>query len=242
MFVSQDSPYFPLGGFQGYLDLRAGVPDPGTGEAVVDVVGTSPYISLDLNPGIAFTLCIRPLAPVLRAGVLACEGGINLSSSARQDHHLGQVGVAGFQAADCTAAGGAVEGQGGLHPGVCNGPIQFGLSDEADSGAGALLIGAEPDRKLVGLPAEFTVEASLPCGDEGPGSVSSFVFVTGRAVSRIDDLNDVPDATLVDEERGENFSCQNWTQENGPGRLVLSLPVLHGLGGADAITVYVLDD
>lgn len=242
VFVSQDSPYFPLHGFHGHLDLRAGVPDPETGEAVVDVVGASEYVSLDLNPGIPFTVCLRPLVPVARAGVLACLGGMNLSSSARQDHHLGEVGVDGFQEADCVASGGAVEGPGASHPGVCNGPIEFGLSDEADSGPGALLIGPDPGRSLVGLPAELTVETALPCGDEGAGSVHSFVFVTGRAASRIEDVNDAPGVTLSDEERGENFSCQNWTQENGPGRLVLSVPALHGLGVADVITVYVLDD
>ena len=31
-------------------------------------------------------------------------------------------------------------------------------------------------------------------------------------------------------------------QENGPGRLVLSVPAVHGSTGGDLITVFVLDD
>ena len=48
--------------------------------------------------------------------------------------------------------------------------------------------------------------------------------------------------TLVYDNPGENFSCPAWTQENGPGNLILSFPTLHGAGNADLINVFVFDD
>jgi hypothetical protein len=47
---------------------------------------------------------------------------------------------------------------------------------------------------------------------------------------------------LTHQAEGENFSCAAWMTENGPGRLVLAVPAVHGAGAFDAITVLVLDD
>lgn len=233
---------FPHTGFQGFLDLTAGKPDPVTGRVSVDITAASPFISLDLNPDAAFTLCLRPLnLPVTGAGVLDCDGGSNLDLRAMQDHHIGEVGVNGFTEADCAGAGGTVEAADAPHPGVCNGPLEIQSTGDGDSGAGALQVGFDV-AGLQGLPVELTVEAALPCGDEGPGVATSFGFVTGLFRAVIDDVDDTVGSSLVHDETGENFSCWNWSQENGPGRLVVGLPALHGFAGADLISVFVLDD
>lgn len=234
---------FPNPGFQGFLDLTAGMPDPATGRVFVDITAASEFISLDLNPDAAFTLCLRPLGlPVTRAGVLDCDGGSDLGLRASQDHHVGEVGVNGFTEADCSAAGGTVEAGDAPHPGVCNGPLDIVPSGEADSGAGALQVGFDTALGLNGFPVELSVESALPCGDEGPGVATAFGFVTGLFRGEISDLDNSLGTSLVHDERGESFSCYGWTQESGPGRLVVALPALHGFAGVDVISVFVFDD
>ena len=224
-------------GFEGYLDLAARTPDSVTGLALIDVTGASPYIALDLNPGV---ICIRPIVPAAAAGVIACNGGVDLGRRTTQDHLLGEVGVDGFTAQACTAADGAVEQQ--IHPNVCNGPVEVGPSGESDSGVGAVLIGPDAQLSAQGLPAELTFETALPCGDEGPGVARQFGFVSALSRTEILNADKVIGQLLAHEQRGENFSCDNWTQENGPGRLVLGFPTLHGAGGLDLISVFEWDD
>lgn len=225
-------------GFQGWLDLTAGVPDPSTGLARVDITAASPFLSVPVGP---FVLCIKPLVPVLNAGVLSCKGGIDLGVDSEQDHNVGVVGVDGFTAEQCTAAGGLVEGPSDPHPNVCNGPVEVFGSPQPDSGTGALLIAPDARFATQGLPAEVSI-AFGPCESHDPGDPAVFGFVSGLSRAVISDANDVQGALLQHDEQGENFSCANWMQENGPGRLVLSVPAIHGGGTADAITVFVLDD
>ena len=52
------------------------------------------------------TFCIQPIVPVLRAGVVDCDGGDDLGISTFQDHVVGVVGENGFTAENCTAADG----------------------------------------------------------------------------------------------------------------------------------------
>lgn len=229
-------------GLQGYLDLSAGAPDPVTGLAFVDVTGSSEYIAIDLNPGAPFTFCMRPInLPVVRAGVVNCTGGEDFGVRLTQDHRIGQVGVDGFQQSDCAEAGGSVEPAGSPHPGVCNGPIESAPSGEPDSGAGALKIGFDAVLGLQGLPVELSIEEAPPCGDEPGISVAVLGFVSALARAEIENADDGPNS-LAHELRGESFSCQAWAQENGPGRLVVALPALHGFLGADLILGLVLDD
>lgn len=226
-------------GFSGWLDLAAGVPDPVTGLAVVDIVGASDFLSVQIGP---FVLCIKPLlVPVSGAGVLACNGGFDLGITASQDHNIGIVGVNGFTADDCSAAGGTVETASDPHPGVCNGPIEIGPSPEADSGVGALLLAPDARFGTQGLQAEVTIDFG-PCSQHGAGEPTVFGFVSGVSRAEILDANKVAGAVLAHDEHGENFSCPMWTQENGPGRLVLSVPTLDGSASGDLITVFVLDD
>jgi hypothetical protein len=225
-------------GFSGFLDLAAGVPDPVTGLAVVDIVGASDFLSVQVG---AFVLCIKPIVPVSAAGVLACNGGFNLGVTSTQDHNIGTVGANGFTADDCTAAGGTVEGATDPHPGVCNGPIEIGPSPEPDSGVGALRIAPDATFGTQGLPAEVTIDFGL-CNQHGVGEPTVFGFVSGISRAEIRDANNVPEAVFQHDERGENFSCPLWMQENGPGRLVLSVPTLDGSASGDLITVFVLDD
>jgi len=225
-------------GFTGYLDLAAGVPDPVSGLAQVDITGASEFLSVPVG---AVTLCIKPLVPVSNAGVLACNGGVDLGVSSSQDHNIGVVGVNGFTADACTAAGGTVESPTDPHPGVCNGPVEIGPSPEADSGVGALLIAPDGRFGTQGLPAEVTVDVG-PCDTHGPGEPTLFGFVSGVSRATIFDANNVSGVTFQHDEKGENFSCPQWMQENGPGRLVLSVPAVHGSTSGDLITVFVLDD
>ncbi len=80
-----------------------------------------------------------------------------------------------------------------------------------------------------------------PCSQHG-GEPTVFGFVSGISRAEILDASNVPGAVFQHDERGENFSCPLWTQENGPGRLVLSVPTLDGSASGDVITVFVLDD
>lgn len=225
-------------GFTGSLDLAAGVPDPLTGLTVVDVVGASDFLSVQVGP---YTLCIKPIVPVVNAGVLACSGGVDLGVSSIQDHNIGTVGMNGFSAGDCAAAGGTVEAPTDPHPGVCNGPVDITASPESDSGVGALLIAPDARFGTQGLPAEVTIDFG-PCSEHGAGEPAVFGFVSGISRADILDANNVPGALFRHDEHGENFSCPLWMQENGPGRLVLSVPAVHGSTAGDLITVFVLDD
>jgi len=224
------------------LDLTAGAPSPETGVARVDVSGASDYLTLDLTPGVPLVLCIHPLVPVSGAGVLDCDGGSDFSVRASQNHNLGVVGEQGFTEGDCAAAGGVVESAADPHAGVCNGPVAVVTKGQGDSGSGALFLAPDPARGTVGLRAEVTVETALPCGDEGPPETVSFGFVSGRSAAEITNANNQPGVVLAHEAQGENFSCPLWGLKDGPGRLLLSIPALHGLGGQDVINVFVLDD
>jgi len=225
-------------GFSGSLDLAAGVPDPVTGIASVDIVGASEFLSVPIGN---LTFCIKPIVPVSSAGVLACIGGVDLGVNSSQDHRIGVVGMNGFTADDCTDAGGIVESALEPHPGVCNGPVEIIASPEPDSGIGALLIAPDARFGTQGLPAEVTIDEG-PCAQHGPGDPTVFGFVSGLSRAAILDANDVSGAVLTHDEHGENFSCPLWMHENGPGRLVLSVPAVHGATNGDAITVFVLDD
>ena len=231
-------------GFQGFLDLTVGVPDPTTGIAVIDVTGSSTYLSLPLSLpfGGMLTLCIKPIVPVLAAGVVACNGGFDLGIVSAQDHDIGVVGVNGFTEQSCQAAGGTVEAPTAPHPGVCNGPVVINLSGEPDAGTGAVLLAPDARFGTQGLPAEVSI-VSGTCDRQPPGDLTTFGFVSALSRAQIFDSNDEPGNTFSHDERGENFSCQAWTQEDGPGRLVLSVPAVHGAAnGDDLITVFSLDD
>lgn len=221
-------------GFSGFLDLAAGVPDPVTGLVSVDLVGASDFLSVPVSGNV---LCIKPMVPVMNAGVLACNGGFDLGIVSTQDHN------SGLTAADCASAGGTVESATDPHPGVCNGPLTVGVLP-GDSGVGALLLAPDSRFGTQGLPAELSIEPG-PCDQHGPGAPAVFGFVSGISRTEILHANDT-DAVLQHDEQGQNFSCPLWTQENGPGRIVLSVPTLDGLrsgtSASDLITVFILSD
>ncbi len=231
-------PGLTFGGLQGYLDLTVGVPDPVTGLATVAVTDASEVISVEVG---LLSLCIRVETPIANAGVLACSGGFDLGVSSSQDHNVGVVGVDGFTAGDCSAAGGLVEDAEAPHPGVCNGPVTVGPSGVADSGVGALLLAPDSSFATVGLPATASIDFG-PCDQHGPGSPTVFGFVSGVSRATIEDAGNSPGAVLQHDELGENFSCANWMTEDGPGRLVLAVPAVDGAVDGDLVTVFVLDD
>ena len=270
-FIATLSPgfRFPTTGFQGFLDLAAGTPDPVSGFVFVDVVDASPYLSINLpNGGSALCLAVdRDQLPVRNAGFLACRGGGAAGLSLVQDRNLGVAatcvggsqegtvcdddarcpGGTCFGADDCAAAGGTVNGPDSASPNVCVGPL-VGAGIAADSGPGALLISPDPANGItMGLPVAIIQERALPCGDEpnATGMSTVFALTTGTARCELVDYNFQVGQSLVVEERGENVSCAEWTRENGPGRLVLAVPTLDtDINGTptDVITSFVFDD
>jgi Dockerin type I domain len=226
-------------GFTGELDLALQSVDSNTGIGIIDVTGASQFLSLDLGGGL--TLCIHPEAPTTSAGVVSCNGGVDLGVHSSQDHDLGKVGVNGFTEQQCTDAGGTVEGPSDPHPGTCNGPINLALSGAVDSGPGAVLIAPDARFGVQGLAAELSVVVG-PCDPNAPATPT--LLALSSAVYRVDieNADDTPGNLLSHDERGEPFSCPAWTTENGPGRLVLGVGTLHGDGAQDLITDFVFDD
>jgi hypothetical protein len=147
----------------------------------------------------------------------------------------GNVGAPCRNGSDCESAPGADDGECGpfgFHPGVCNGPLQFGVAGETNR-PGETVIAPVPEFGLGGLPVELTIESAAPCGDEGPGLQTPFAMTT--ALSRTSILNfnnDNVDFPFL--QRGRNFSCQDW--RNSSGQFVLSFATLHQLMGGDVIT------
>jgi hypothetical protein len=260
----------PTTGMEGFLVLRAGGVNPLSGTAIITVTDTSEYLSINIPSGNQ-ALCIRPIReqlPFTAAGVIACGGGIPLGLDLTLDHRVGEVGHcsggaedaepctsdtdcpdgACFDAADCDAVGGHIETASEPFPGVCNGTL-VGMGGAENSGVGAVLISPDPVNGFInGFPATIVSEASTPCGDEpnATGYSTVMAFTSGRAVGRVIDYNNLAGETLEAEYTGQNFSCAEWTTENGPGILVLAAPYLNlpiGTGAvADIISTIVMDD
>ena len=90
------------------MDLEAGQPDE-HGFTRINITAASEFFYVDATALAGFVVCIKPLVPVLSAGFLGCNGGMDVGISLDQDHHLGQVGVDGFTAEQCAAMQGHVE-------------------------------------------------------------------------------------------------------------------------------------
>lgn len=233
-------------GFRGYLDLALG-PQDEMGIAQVDIVGTSEFLSFALpaeDGQLPMTLCIHPSSSfVPRAGVVDCDGGSDLGISTFQDHVLGVVGENDFTAQDCEGADGRIETEFEPHPNTCIGPVLVQPSD-MDSGPGALLmVPNHPLFKTVGLPAQVSIQSGS-CSIEHEGEPTLFGFVSARYTVQIGNANAMAGNTFTHQEDGEQFSCANWAQEDGSGRLILGLGAMHGAseGLGDLVTVFMLDD
>jgi hypothetical protein len=135
-----------LGGFQGqkngqiglpgYVDLQAGQPDA-HGFATLDVVDASDYLYVDATETAQLVVCIKPMAPVTNAGLVACNGGLDFSLAVTQNHHLGQVGIDGFTVDQCTGHGGSVEGPNQIcGAGMIGRPCRANGDCDGSSGAG----------------------------------------------------------------------------------------------------------
>ena len=107
----------PVGGIQGqtdgqteaaFLDLEAGQPDA-KGFTNINIKAASEYFFVDSSNVAGFVICIKPLVPVMDAGLIGCNGGADISLSLNTNHRLGEVGVDGFTAAECEAQQGRVE-------------------------------------------------------------------------------------------------------------------------------------
>ena len=261
---------FPTAGFTGFLDLSAGIADPTTGVAFIDLVDAADYLSLTLPLG-GGAICLqvdRSQLPVHNAGIVACKGGAQLGLGLTQDRNVGVVDACAggpseglacdmnddcpqstcFTAAACTALHGTLEGDDDPFPGMCHGPLQ-GATLPGDAGPGAVLLSPDPIANVTkGIPVAIIQEAALPCGDEpnASGYSTSIALTTGTARCTIIDYNGQPGATLTAEQTGVNFDCAAWDQENGPGTLVLAAPSLNTLAvnqqPTDIITSFVFVD
>jgi hypothetical protein len=94
-----------------------------------------------------------------------------------------------------------------------------------------------------GVPALVSLAVG-PCSTHETFEPTLFGFVSARYTVQIVNPNALPVDPFVHQEDGENLSCANWDQEDGPGRLVLGLAALHGAGNGliDVVTVFELDD
>lgn len=107
----------PIGSFRGqkngvigdaYFDMEADEPDE-NGLALIHITDSSDYIVA--QAAIAnLTICLQPLVPVVAAGAIQCNGGLDYSIETSVDRIAGQVGVDGFTVEDCDAIGGTIEG------------------------------------------------------------------------------------------------------------------------------------
>jgi hypothetical protein len=97
------------------------------------------------------------------------------------------------------------------------------VQDSEASPPGALVIAPAPNGIVKGLPVQLIQERATPCGDEGAtGPSLSIGFTTGRSLGEVLNYNNTAGSTLSAEIRGVPFSCATWTEEDGPGTLVLS--------------------
>ena len=202
-------------------------------------------LSQDHNLGVVDT-CTAPEGDGTGAGL--AEG---ISCASDEECASGQC----FSQADCLTSRGSpfeffpprVEGPDELHPGVCNGPL-VGALPPGDADPGALSIAANPFLGTLGLPVEFVFETALPCGDEpealGAGVIIPLALATGTGTDTIEDANNQPGLTLQRQVTAENFSCDQWTQEDGPGSLRTSSLFLDVPGSPplDIINQFVFDD
>jgi hypothetical protein len=110
----------PVGYFQGqsnnqtepaFFDFEAGQPDD-KGVVKVKIVRASEYFFVDARKTAAKDIiCLRMLVPpegIPDAGILACNGGMDINLSLYQDHRVQQDGV-DVSADQCTALQGTVE-------------------------------------------------------------------------------------------------------------------------------------
>jgi hypothetical protein len=143
---------------------------------------------------------------------------------------------------DCDTTPGTEDGVCGSpqpHPGVCNGPLNASQGS-ADSGKGAVVIAPNPQFALAGLPVRLSVQSTLPCVDPGPGSALTFALTSAANVATLVNFSNTLGDTVTTTNRGENFSCADWQNPSGPGKLVLSAPAIdQNPGGGDIVTGFV---
>jgi hypothetical protein len=121
------------------------------------------------------------------------------------------------------------------HPGVCNGPFQA-TQVPGDSGPGAMILAPNEQFNLDGLPVKLRIQSSLPCVDPGNVPTMPFALTSGVARGTIENFSNEEGQSLNYELRGENFSCADWQNPAGPGRLVLVAPALDQFQGGDIIS------
>lgn len=252
---------FPDVGFSGFLDLRARRTLLPT-TFFIDVVDASEYLSIGVA-GNSSAICARPVReqfPITSAGVLYCASGNSVGLNITQERNIGVLGACTssgaacatdddcdggmcFDEASCLNLGGTVDEVAG----TCIGPVQGEASGEPAE-AGALLISPDPNGgQIVGLPLEVMTEDALPCGDEpsAPGISTTFALTTGTYTATLFDPNNEEDTELTATVTGENFDCDRWTGEDGPGTLVLTGAVFDvptALGVTDIMSTWVWVD
>jgi len=139
------------------------------------------------------------------SGTLGCGGtGLeNTDYASSIDHVIGRLGVAGFTADDCAAAGGTLEDGSSAHPhvGVCNGPMTTTFSGRGPRGS--MAVDSSVSISLIedgGLCASAGGDPSLygpdgaACTDDDPDQAAAhrFVLTTGTAEAQVLHANASP--------------------------------------------------
>ncbi len=249
-FVGVLAPGFEvtLGNFRGqndgvigeaFLELEAGAPDE-NGIATVNVTDASDFIVAQAQIA-NLTICLKPLVPILNAGAVACNGGLDYSIETSVDRVIGQIGTDGFTAADCTEIGGTIEG-----PNQVCAEGEVGLecfvNEDCDSEVGSgdgvcgLSSGRCPGNPLnPGIPCETNAD----CGGATCMPVRCTAGKTGQPCRNAGDCDSTPTSEdgLCGQQEANPGGCQGTLmtgqigEDSGAGAVVFApLPEL-GLQG-----------
>lgn len=266
----------PAGQFRGYLDLEAGIPNAngvaiidvvGSSDYIYADLRPNTTQLICLKPmvpatGVGIVACKGQVDISYFAHIDHVVGIVGENDFTEAD----------CEALTGTTGPGHVEGPDEPHPGFCNGPIAIGPGGRGDSGRGAVALTPDPQTREGGLQFELSFvkpgfcrsDEDVPCtsdgdctgennkceqacGDGAPGQITPLPFFSGPVRVVIDNVDGQVGADpRVYDTKGQNFSCANWTKENGPGKLVFGFAQLHGfsLGGPplDLITAFILTD
>jgi hypothetical protein len=169
--------------------------------------------------------------------------GLNEATCSAPDTNIGN---ACRDDADCDTDETSEDGVCGLpgpvgHEGLCNGPLEPG-SLPGDTGPGEVIIAPDPQFNLNGLPVRLSMQPpGTACTDPGPGATIPFALTSGISRATILNANATEENTITHEIQGENLSCSDWQNTNGPGRLVLAAPLLDIETVGDIITTFTFD-
>ena len=222
-----------------FIEFQAGAPDE-NGIALVDISAASDFIVAQASIA-NLTICLKPIVPVTNAGALQCNGGLDYSIVTSVDRVVGQIGEEGFTAADCTAAGGSIEGPNQVCAEGLVGLECFVNADcDSSSGSGDGLCGLGTGL-CPGTPISpgGPCERNADCGGERCPPVRCTAGRTGERCRNAGDCDTTPTSEdgLCGEQAANPGGCQGTLmvdqvgEDSGPGSLVIAPFPEFGLNG-----------